>query len=113
MPETERKGGGGEGVTKGARERGMKREREGEGEGDGKGEGELWVVRTFFDFIHVWIGGCGKNVFDFARTLHSLFCFQVCSRFRFSRGVPGASPTCVTDERMVDGGWWMGLKKVL
>ena len=53
-----------------------------------------------------------KRFSDFAGTLHTLFCSTVCSRLRSSRGVPGASPTCVTDGgwwwMVVDGGgWWM------
>ena len=49
-----------------------------------------------------WLWDEQRKFSDFAGTLHGLFCFPVCSRLRSSRGVPGASPTCVTD-----GGWWM------
>ena len=72
-PERERRGG--EGVTEGAREQGRKgvrerereREREGgrgrgrrRGRGRGRGSGrEIWVVRSFFDFIdgRMGVGG--------------------------------------------------------
>ena len=67
-----------------------------------------------------WLWDEQRRFSDFAGTLHSLFCFPVCSHLRSSRGVPGASPTCcdgLMDGRwwwmVVDGWWWMGSKKVL
>ena len=58
-----------------------------------------------------WLWDEQRRFSDFAGTLHSLFCFPVRSHLRSSRGIPDASPTCVTDGGgwwMVDGGgWWM------
>ena len=38
-----------------------------------------------------WLWDEQRRFYDFAETLHSLFCFPVCSRLRPSRGVPGDS----------------------
>ena len=52
-------------MSEGGRER--EREREGgrgrgRGQGRGRGRGrELWVFRSFLDFIDGWMGGCGMN----------------------------------------------------
>ena len=88
------------------REREKERERErGGGMEGGRGRGrgrELWVFRSFFDFIYRWIGDCGMNKEGFLILLERaqfFFCFIVCSRLRSSRGVPGASPT------FCDDGW--------
>ena len=101
----------------GGRERGRGRGPE-RGRGRGRGRGrergrELRVFRSFFDFINRWMGGCGIEQRRFSDFAGILFCFPVCSRLRSSRGVPGASPTCCDGRMVVDGGGWMGSKKVL
>ena len=50
-------------MTEGAKEEGGGREGEGEGEREGgRGQGrELWVFRSFFNFIDRWMGGYGMN----------------------------------------------------
>ena len=65
----------------------------------GRREGgrEFWVVRSLFDFIDGWIGGCGMN-----KDLQYAAVFAPAAGFQARRLL------VVTDGWwMVAGGWWM------
>ena len=106
-------------MSKGGRERereGGERERrgrlreEGRGRGLGLGRGgELWVFRSFLDFIDAWMGGCGVNKDCFLILLELCtvyFAFQYAAVFDPVAGFQARCLLVVTDGRMVvDGGW--------
>ena len=96
----------------GERERGgRERERErglGQGRGRGRGSGgggELWVFRSFLDFIDGWMGGCGMNKEGFLILLELCrvyFAFKYAAIFDPAVGFQVRRLLVVTD-----GGWWM------
>ena len=98
----------GEGVER-ERERGL-----GQGRGRGRGSGgggELWVFRSFLDFIDGWMGGCGMNKEGFLILLELCrvyFAFQCAAIFDLAAGFQARQQLVVTDGwwMVVHGGWW-------